>query len=191
MAGRLSSGRLLHRARLAPTAIELAPPADLGGHAIDLAHSGLEGVADGERQLLVGVAADTLVADHDRPAARHADLDLDLIDLGLLRRAALWRLDAPPPARHALEMLPQLADLLEHLLVDGVALFDAVKMHLDLGHENGPFHAGTNLDSVTMGHCGSAFTVGVALSRVKLGRDLSRAPACDAAAEIAWCYPWA
>ena len=63
-------------------------------------------------------------------AARHADLDLDLIDLGFLRRA-LRHLDADTAARHALEVLLELCNLLAHPLLDGLALLDAVKMDLD------------------------------------------------------------
>jgi hypothetical protein len=36
-------------------------------------------------------------------------------------------------------MLLQLGDLLVHSLRDRIALFDAVKMYLDLVHEIGPF----------------------------------------------------
>src|SRR5437870_2013311 len=76
------------RLRLAPTALELAALTDLGRHVVDLAQRRLEGVAQCQPQFLRGVtAAGTLMADDDRAASRHADLDLDLEGLRPLRVA--------------------------------------------------------------------------------------------------------
>jgi hypothetical protein len=92
--------------------------------------SGGKGIADGEREFLVGVAALALVADDNGPAARHSDLDLDLKDRGLLRRA-LRRLDANAATGHAHELPGELGDFLAHALLDGVTFLNAVKMNLD------------------------------------------------------------
>ena len=51
----------LHAGRPAPAALQLAALRDLGRHAVDLAQGRLECVADGQPQLLAGVAADALV----------------------------------------------------------------------------------------------------------------------------------
>src|SRR5262245_49200407 len=143
----VGSGCVLVRPGPSPPAVELAALADLGGHAVHLAQGRLEGVADGKTQLLVGAAAGALVADHDRVLARHGDLDLDPVDLGLLR-VALSGLDADAAARHAIEMLGQLGDLLAHALFDGVALLEPVEMNLDWrGHEIAPFKPGTYLST--------------------------------------------
>ena len=75
------------RPRAAAAALELCALAHLGGLAVDLAQRRLEGVAQGQQQLLAGVAALALVADDDGLTARQADLNLDLEDLGLGRAA--------------------------------------------------------------------------------------------------------
>jgi hypothetical protein len=85
------------------------------------------------------MAARPLVTDDHRRAPRHADLDLDLVDLGPVSRA-LGDLDRNAAACHLREVLLELGHFLAHALLDRIALLDAVELHLDLvGHSNCPF----------------------------------------------------
>src|SRR5262245_44666380 len=87
------------------------------------------------------MAALALVAHHDRLLARQADLDLDLVDLGL-GRAAMRCLQNHPAAGHAAEVLLQLRHLPPHPLLDGLALLDAVEVDLDRRAHQRPFPIG-------------------------------------------------
>src|SRR5262249_62069701 len=69
-------------------------------------------------------------AHNDRLAPRQADLNLDLINLGLLR-AAVWRLQDDAAAGHAAEVFVELRHLFPHPFLDRRALLDAMKMDLD------------------------------------------------------------
>src|SRR5262245_42203668 len=73
--------------RPAPAALQLATLTDLSRHVVDLAQRRLERIAQRQAQLLGGVAAFALMADDDRAAARHTDLDFDLVHFRPLRIA--------------------------------------------------------------------------------------------------------
>src|SRR5262245_52712680 len=129
-AGAAGSGEVpTIRLRSAPAALQFGA-GQLAADVVDPAQGRVKGVANGERQFLVGVSACPLEAHDDRLAPRQADLDLDLVDLGLLW-TAVRRLQDDAAAGHAAEVLVQLRHLFPHPLLDRGALLDAMEMDLD------------------------------------------------------------
>src|SRR5215831_17223918 len=67
-----------------PPALKPRASGDLARQLAGLAHRGLEGIANGQRQLRMRGAALALMAHDDGTTARNAKLDLDLEHLGFL-----------------------------------------------------------------------------------------------------------